>query len=378
MYFVSIADYFVHLIVGSGKMRTYSVILLLLGISMLIAVIGLLVFARPLLDSLLVAGLLAYLVDPFIQLAERRLGVKRPFAVNLVYGLTLLLLILLLVGVGSWLIDQTPALWSELQTALVEMESWLERPFLLFGLSIDPQELINTLEQSVGNALATLPGSSTNIVAELTQNLLWSLVVIVSLYYFLKDSPKMKPWIVSLLPELFQAEGRRLLDEIDTVWGVFLRMQLLIFAILGGLMIASTSLIIWLFRLGWLPLSPLGLVILLLLVYAAIQQVDNVWLRPQLLGRTLQLHPGVVFVGLIAGLALSGVLGAIIIVPLLATGRIIGRYLHARLLGQPPWPELVEPPAAPNDTPTPETAEPAPSSPLTAQNLQLREGSKDV
>lgn len=349
-------------------MRTYSTVLLLLGISTLVGVVSLFIFARPLLDSLLVAGLLAYLFDPLVYWIQRRLKVGRPFAVNATYAVALLGIMGLIVVVGVVVIERWRSLQTELVNALTEMETWLERPFLLFGFSIEPQSLLDSLQRSASNALATLPASSTNIVAELTQNLLWSLVVLVSLYYFLKDGPKIKPWIISLLPAGYDAEGKRLLDEIDEVWGVFLRMQLLIFLILGVLIAASTTLIIWLYRLGWLPLSPIGLVILLVLVYAAIQQIDNLWLRPQWLGQSLQLHPGVVFVGLITGLALSGVLGAIIIVPLLATGRIIGRYLHAKLLGLSPWSEEVVPtePITQQIEPEPKTAESTvPSAPTT-------------
>jgi predicted PurR-regulated permease PerM len=161
----------------------------------------------------------------------------------------------------------------------------------------------------------------------------------VSLYYFLKDGPKIKPWLIGWLPAKYQAEGSRLLDEIDLVWSIFLRMQLLIFLILALLFVFSTWLIIWLFRAGWLPLSPVGLILLFILVYTGIQQIDNLWLRPQLLGRSLKLHPGVVLVSLIAALALSGLLGALIIVPLIATVKIIFMYLHAKWLGAPYWPE---------------------------------------
>ena len=69
----------------------------------------------------------------------------------------------------------------------------------------------------------------------------------------------------------------------------------------------------------------------------AVQQVDNIWLRPQLMGRAFRLHPGVVFVTLIAGLALGGILGAILAVPALATAKIIARYALAHLTGQSPW-----------------------------------------
>jgi tetrahydromethanopterin S-methyltransferase subunit F len=126
--------------------------------------------------------------------------------------------------------------------------------------------------------------------------------------------------------------------------------------VLAVLVISSTTLIIWLFRQGWLPLSPIGLALLLVGVYAAIQQVDNLWLRPQLMGHALKLHPGVIFVGLIAGLALGGLLGALLVVPLLATVKVLSRFVYTRLGFRtaaeadiqtptpPPEPALPEPP----------------------------------
>jgi hypothetical protein len=59
------------------------------------------------------------------------------------------------------------------------------------------------------------------------------------------------------------------------------------------------------------------------------------------LGRQLNLHPGIVFVGLVGALVLSGFLGALVVVPLMATAKAIGQYVHHKLLGIPPWPELV-------------------------------------
>jgi predicted PurR-regulated permease PerM len=244
----------------------------------------------------------------------------------------------LIAAVGATIWGQLPRLNDELQQALTEMQHWLERSFNIFGYELHPQTILENLQRSAGNALATVPASSLTALAAITDNLLWSTVVLVSFYYFLKDGPQIKPWLVSFLPPQAQPDGQRLLDEIDTLWSLFLRVQFFIFAVLALLMTTSTILIIWLFRNGWLPLSPIGLVVLFILVYTAIQQVDNLWLRPQFLGRSLKLHPGVVFVGLITALALSGVLGALIIVPLLATCKIIGRYIHALLLGLPPWP----------------------------------------
>jgi predicted PurR-regulated permease PerM len=53
------------------------------------------------------------------------------------------------------------------------------------------------------------------------------------------------------------------------------------------------------------------------------------------MGHTLELHPGLVIVALLAALALTGLLGALLIVPILATGKVIGRYLYNRFILEP-------------------------------------------
>jgi len=317
----------------------YRMLSLLLGLVILAGVAWLLIFAQPLLESLLIAGLLAYLLDPLVCRLEQRFKLRRALAAGLIYGLTLLVVTGLVAAVGAAVWGQWPRLSQEFFEALTEMGRWLEQPVTVIGYQLNPQTVLVNLRRSAANTMATVPLGSIGVLNTITDNLLWSTLVLVSLYYFLKDGPKLKPWLIGWLPKAYQAEGQRLLDEIDLVWSVFLRMQLLIFLILGFLFVASSLLIVWLFRAGWLPLSPLGLIILFILVYTGIQQIDNLWLRPQLLGRSLRLHPGVVLVSLIAALALSGLLGALIIVPLLATVKIIFQYLHAKWLGLSYWPE---------------------------------------
>ena len=129
-----------------------------------------------------------------------------------------------------------------------------------------------------------------------------------------------------------------MIDDLDEVWGALLRVQLLLFAILAFLMIGGTSLVVLLFTTGLLAFSPIIFVLLLIVVYTAAQQVDNLWLRPQLLGRQMQMHPGLVFIGLIAGMMVGGVLGVLLSMPLMATAKVVGRYIYCQLLDLPPWP----------------------------------------
>lgn len=304
------------------------------GLALVAAVVALVIVAQPLLAALLVAALLGYLLDPLVYWCRGRWQLSREGAARIVFVGTLLLLVGLLSLLGSFAITRWPNWSNELQLAWQEVRNWASQPRSFLGYQVDGKVALAELERSVANAWQTLPSNSLNVLSSLSSNLLWSAVTLVSLYYFLADGPKIKPTLISLFPERFQLEATYLLDETDKVWGVFLRMQLLIFAILAILVLVSTSLILLLFRAGWLPLSPVGVMILLVLMYAGIQQIDNFWLRPQWLGGTLQLHPGIVFVGLISAVVLSGVLGALLIVPVLATIKLIATYFHAKLLGR--------------------------------------------
>jgi predicted PurR-regulated permease PerM len=252
---------------------------------------------------------------------------------------------------------------SDLLAAARELEQWLLQPVSFLGFRWELRDYLAQLQEQSSELLASLPGGSLNVLSSVTSNLLWALVVVVLVYYFLKDGARVLPWLVNLAPEPHRPELRRLLDEIDDIWGKFLRIQLLMFVVLSLMMAVGTLLIVGLFRSGLLRWSPILFVILLVLVYTLIQQIDNLWLRPQLLGRQLQLHPGVVFIALVGALILSGFLGALVVVPLLGTLKVAGRYLHRKLLGKPPWPEaeIVPKPATHEKTREREPASAPPS-----------------
>lgn len=315
-------------------MRINGILLLILGLVFIGGVVWFLLVAQPLVESLLIAGLLAYLFDPLVRWVMRRFKLSRPVAANLVYLLLFILIVATIAILGAFVVERIQQLELEFQDVWAAVNDLLDQPITLWGFSFAFSDGLQNLQQLAGDTLAALSAGSLSMLGDITNNVLWTSLVLVSFYYLLKDGPAIKPWLVSLLPAGYQADGQHLLDEIDTVWGVFLRVQLFIFVVLAFLVLTSTTLLIWLFRRGWLPLSPLGLILLLVVVYAAIQQVDNLWLRPQLMGRTLKLHPGLIFIGLIAALGLSGLLGAIIVVPLMATGKIVGQYIHRWLVDQ--------------------------------------------
>lgn len=299
--------------------------------------IWLMVKASAMFESLMIAALLAYLLYPLVLLLERRTRLNHKWAALVVFLVFVLLVASIPAAAGTLAVSQFDRASSELTTALTALRERAAQPFLFFGFQINPQTLIANTEQALSNALASLPGGSLIVLSSLTKNLLWVLLILITMFYLLRDGPQLKSVLLKYVPLAYKAEIERLIDEIDVVWRLFLKVQLLIFFVLAVLMILGTAGIIWLFRAGLLAFSPLGFILLMVLLYTAVQQVDNLWLRPWLMGESLKLHPALVFVGLTGALAVSGLLGALLIVPGIATAKVVGGYIYRKLSDLPPW-----------------------------------------
>jgi hypothetical protein len=79
-----------------------------------------------------------------------------------------------------------------------------------------------------------------------------------------------------------------------------------------------------------------------IVAYWGVQQLENYFVVPRIMGRQLKLHPVVVFMAALAGASVAGVLGILLASPILATLRIFGRYTARKLSDRPPFPLTAE------------------------------------
>ncbi|MGH2811338.1 MAG: AI-2E family transporter, partial [Actinomycetota bacterium] len=78
----------------------------------------------------------------------------------------------------------------------------------------------------------------------------------------------------------------------------------------------------------------------------AVQQVDNHFISPNVMGRTLRIHPVTIILALLAGGTIAGLWGMLLAVPATAVGKIVVmHYYMTAVLRKPPeeaFPEIVE------------------------------------
>jgi predicted PurR-regulated permease PerM len=76
--------------------------------------------------------------------------------------------------------------------------------------------------------------------------------------------------------------------------------------------------------------------------YFAINQIEGNFLTPRIQGHAVRVHPLLIFLAVIAGSQIAGILGALLAVPTLAVLRVLGEFFIVRLRVQGTSEERVE------------------------------------
>ena len=290
------------------------------------------------------------------RLLERRARLSRPWALAgalaTVGGVLVLLLTLLLpplVDQLKELIAALPALTAQLRYQASLLSEWMSRHGLgrLSLPEVDGQRLLSTLPPILGGT-ASFAGSVVSGFTELT------LMVMLG-YYFLRDRERLALHAEMLVPAALRPGALKMAAAMRREIGTYLRGQLLIALIVGGLsalglMLAGVraflalGLIMAVFNmipyfgplLGAIPAVLMALTqgvdtaALAALALFIVQQLDGMVVAPRVMGSLTGLHPAAVLVAITLGGSLSGVLGMLLAIPFLLAARAASRLWLSR------------------------------------------------
>ena len=365
----------------------------------IVVIFGLLLIAlvvwrfQELIRPIVVAAMIAYLLNPSVNWLMRRAGLGRGAAVVIIYITMLVVVIAGLGVVGLVAVDQLIRLTRLLPDSMAEfvdlVQAQLDFAFAqvaaLTGYDLraleQTFELRSLAEQAVSLVQATLRrgGSLAATVAQSTINTLTTglLIFFVSLY-IAKDSPQFAKVVGDAAHHPgYRRDVERLMREFLRIWDAYLRGQVILGLVIGvvvslslmalgvnnalGLGILSgvleflpvigpvigalAAVLVAFFQpSNYFQLEPLYYAGVVLAVMILIQQIENSVLVPRIVGEALDLHPLVVMIGVIMGASLAGILGAVLAAPVVASIKLFGAYAWRKLLDLPPFPEPEPPP----------------------------------
>ncbi|MBU2601777.1 MAG: AI-2E family transporter [Actinobacteria bacterium] len=387
---------------------------------LLVGVLMLMIYAaRGVLAPLVMAGVLAFLIEPLVSYLNRRLRVPRVVAGLLVLLLLLALFLVAVMVLAPILVNQFSQVRFNVDDAVDGALEWLRaaseslRSFSVGGYELglgpyvdsfqkrlEPSAVVGFLPSgqdlfgSIDSILSTTAGALAGFASSLGRLLLTLFLTLIYSLYLVSDGPRLASSAWSLVPVRHRPELEELQCQVVRVWRAFFRGQLLMVTLFG----LSVGLVMWGLGLpsalmvgimaGVMDLVPSigalvagGLAVLMALiqgsehlavgngmfalivlaVYLGLQQLESSVLQPRIMGRSVELPGIVIIVGIMAGASVAGILGAYLAVPVMATARVVGIYVHRKLTeghgsGEPGEPD--EPVTADPSSPDPSAAMP--------------------
>lgn len=336
---------------------------------LIVAGVWLFIRLQPLISALIIASLLAFILHPLVNLLLRKTNFSHNGAVATVYLVFLLFLIAIPAILTPVVITQTKEFIPDVQVFSQQIEKLPDMQFEFGGYTFSLDTVFADVESSFTTSVAQVATNLGFVLADVSTNFLWGLIVLVSVFYLLRDSHRLLNWGLEFIPKNYHPQTQYLLKEMDIVWGSFLRGQLLLMLIvgtfswlgmlavgmpaafvlgivagvldiipsLGPTFAALIAFVIALFEGStYLPVSKVIFAIIIVVIFLIIQQIENIWIRPALMGRQLRLHPAIVFISVLTSLALFGILVTLIIIPAVASLSVIARYVRQRMNGIDP------------------------------------------
>jgi len=306
---------------------------------------------------LFVAWLLAYVLEPLVSLIQRHLPFRgRGIAVAVTYLATAIIAIVVLGSAGIALINAAVAFVDQLPTILARLGELLQPVVAALGLQPPTsgdlvaglQEWFRTYGAQLADGVSIVIRNAITVVAGLITAVFISVGLAVGQVSLLG-------WLRRFLPRSTYRDLTQLELAIAVSFGGFVRGRLLIGAIYGGIVTVTALLlgvpfspligviaglivfIPWIGPLlGWAVLPAFAMVlapevvvpclVVSLIAAIAVQLVVTQFV----MGAAVKMSPVAVFVVVILGAAIAGILGAIFAIPVAAAVLAITDYLRQR------------------------------------------------
>ncbi|GAA0138169.1 AI-2E family transporter [Paenibacillus sp. YSY-4.3] len=308
-------------------------------------------FLKAVLAPFAIAIIISYILNPVVRMLGGR-KVPRTMAVLLIYAVFLTSLSVILINVIPMFIEQLEELGEHLPELTLHTQQMINR--------WDSSLLPGSIRMGMNNWFFQFEHRLADGISKFLDNIGTTIGVVFDafiipflIFYMLKDFEAIERMILHYLPRSRRKSTVTLLKEIDNALGNYVRGQLLVCVIIGVLayfgymligmpfallfagVVAVCNIIPYLGPfLGAAPALVMAttiswrMVLMVALVNTICQFVESNIISPQVVGRSLHLHPMLIIFALLVGGEVAGVAGLILAVPLFAVGKVILQHFY--------------------------------------------------
>ena len=286
--------------------------------------------------------------------------------------LLFLIILTALIALPSLLL---PTLANEVQTlssvasnSFNHIQDIFKEPIVISKWSFNMGDLLPNLEKIFSEGAATLSKDVLQIVGSTGDQFIKLMIILAASFYLLRDYARLRDWLVGLFAETHQPNILIMYDEIKRIWSGYLQGNLTLMAIVGlaftlawlaiglpgaiilgvltgfltiipdvgpAIAVVLAVLVAGLEGSNFLQISNLWFAALVLGIYFILINTINIFFRARIYARSVKMHDGVIFLAIMSAILVQGVMGALIVVPVLASSVIIFKSIYRSLFGLP-------------------------------------------
>lgn len=311
------------------------------------------VFFQTLFVPIILALVLFYLFRPVVRLLSKK--IPRVAAIIILYtGFTAILIGIISLIVPELqnqlqsLINSMPMIFKELQLVLIELQQHeLIQKYELTDL-LDWEDEVVQVGVIVNNFVRDFISNILGFAGALINVLILFFIVPFILFYLLKEGEKFPKNIIHFINENKQTDVRLIIRDLDTTLSQYIKGVLIVCSFIGVLCyIAYTiigldyALILALIAMltnvipyvgPWIGTAPAVIVgfihspfmaLLVIIIVVIIQQIESIFIQPQVMGKQLSMHPVTVLILVLVAGRFAGLVGMLLAVPMYAVGKVV-------------------------------------------------------
>ncbi|WP_160035224.1 AI-2E family transporter [Paenibacillus sp. An7] len=348
----------------NNKFVLFLLIILLIGLNIMVFTKVSFVFRplevllRTIVIPILLTGVVYYLLNPLVDILERR-GLKRIYSILILYLLIAAIITIVILAV-------VPVVRQQIEDLILNFPRYYENVAFQFeqfigsqyltqiqsAVNFDLDTMIQDLSKQASTILDTTFSGIGGFLGILTETVLTIVTVPFILFYLLKDGKKLPNYLLSFLPTKMRPGTTRILAESNHQISSYIRGQIIVsfcigvllyigyviigldYALILAVIAAFTSVVPYLGPA--IAITPALLVaaftspvmlLKMIAVWTIVQLIEGKFISPQIMGKSLKVHPiTIIFVILTAG-NLFGVVGILLAVPGYAVLKVLFTHL---------------------------------------------------
>ena len=289
---------------------------------------------------IIVAYVFYYMLNPLVNFFEKKMS--RFIASLLAIFVGIITILIVIVGVVPIIVEQTQNLITALPRYIEVVKGYLEEYSDNAYVQVVVEYVNNNL--NVSKISEKLVSIATSIAQGVVSSISSTASVLVTmpfvLFFLLKDASHFNKFVISLLPKKLEKPVAETIDEIDDKVGSYIQGQMLVSLCIGIMLFIGYNIIglHYAFSLAtiaaFLSIVPyLGpviaitpamlvaastswvMVVKMLVVWGIVQFLEGNIISPNIMGRSMNMHPLTVIFVILIGVNIAGVVGAILGIP---------------------------------------------------------------